>query len=609
VLFFFFGFVGVEMSGEQLWDEILRNFLNDISSTIPDVLAGRPIPQYEIRNYVEKQEREMAAETFAKFMKEVHRHLFRLINSTMAQDKIAAILAINNLIEIDFDDTRGRHTTVQFANYLRSVLTAPDSSVLLLASKTLGRLVKKDSTLTVEFVEFEVKRALEWLEGDRYDSSRRHAAVLVLKEMAINSPTLFYLHVSVFLDLIWVALRDKHPTIRECGAEALSATLRLVEDRDHRSRLQWYGQLWQEVQAGFRAGTLEGIHASLLTIGELIEHARDYMNDKQIEVCNVVLRYRENRERVIKNTVVSLFPSLATYAPKVFVANHLNLCINHLFQLRKKDNTRAFTALGRLAVAVGYDIEPHLFSIVQQIKNALTLSHARGIGVGRRATPTGNPAAITCVSMLAKAVGPGLSPHLDELLPLMMNEGLTATLTEALADLGATVPVWLPAIQQRLLDQICMVLAGKPYVPSGSPAVVMNVTGGVPLEEVTQEKILLALKTLGDFNFQGHYLMTLLYEVVVTYLGHDNSTIRTEAVLTCAKIMTRPARDSASKMAATHRNKATSLKLEVKLEVKPVDTSDMDGEKINADEKERILESMCNFNVVVCISFLIFLSL
>lgn len=37
---------------------------------------------------------------------------------------------------------------------------------------------------------------------------RRQAAVLVLKELAVNSPTLFYVHVSSFVELIWVALRD-----------------------------------------------------------------------------------------------------------------------------------------------------------------------------------------------------------------------------------------------------------------------------------------------------------------------------------------------------------------------------------------------------------------
>jgi len=43
--------------------------------------------------------------------------------------------------------------------------------------------------------------------GDRQEA-RRHASVLVLKELAINAPTLFYSYVQQFFDSIWGALRD-----------------------------------------------------------------------------------------------------------------------------------------------------------------------------------------------------------------------------------------------------------------------------------------------------------------------------------------------------------------------------------------------------------------
>jgi hypothetical protein len=58
-------------------------------------------------------------------------------------------------------------------------------------------------------VEFEVKRALEWLQ-DATHQSRRYAAVLVLKELAENAPTLFYVHVSSFFDLVWYYCHPLH---------------------------------------------------------------------------------------------------------------------------------------------------------------------------------------------------------------------------------------------------------------------------------------------------------------------------------------------------------------------------------------------------------------
>ena len=554
---------------EKGWDEALRNLLRDITHNLGDVLTER---KCDLRRYVEQQWREMSTETFSKFMKEVHRHIFKLVNSASCNDKITAIVAIDELLDIDYDDAAGRHT-IQFANYLRSGLTTNDQTVILMASKTLGRLVKKEGSLTADCVEFEVKRSLEWLDGDRYDSSRRHAAVLVLKEMAENAPTLFYFHVNVFFDVVWSALRDKQLTIRECGVQALSSTLLLVALREHRLRMQWYQKIWQETLHGFKIGTVEGIHGSLLTVGELLRHAGSYMADKDKEVCGLVLKYREHREKLIRATVVALLPMLASHSPKMFVSNYLNLCMTYLFQMLKKDAARssAFLALGRIAISVGESIQPYLSVIVQQIKTALTVNQARSY---RRTQPQICHTAITCVSMLAQAVGPGLSVHMEGLLPLIFVDGISVTLTEALAVLGTTIPEWLPAIQHRLLDLITMVLANEPFVPAGAPAPqshhIMDKQGpqfsslSDASELSANEKISLALKTLGQFDFKSYHLLDLVRDCALNYLDHPSPAIRTEAVKTCAKLMVQP----------IGRADAGANDLSLKIELKPADESE-----------------------------------
>lgn len=64
----------------------------------------------------------------------------------------------------------------RFANYLRNLLPSSDPAVMEMASKAMGRLAMAGDTFTAEYVEFEVKRALEWLGADR-NEGRRHAAV------------------------------------------------------------------------------------------------------------------------------------------------------------------------------------------------------------------------------------------------------------------------------------------------------------------------------------------------------------------------------------------------------------------------------------------------
>jgi hypothetical protein len=72
----------------------------------------------------------------------------------------------------------------------------------------LGHLARAGGALTVDIVQFQVKEALEWLDQEDGSERRRLAAVLVLKELARNTPTLFNAYVDGFLDNIWTALRD-----------------------------------------------------------------------------------------------------------------------------------------------------------------------------------------------------------------------------------------------------------------------------------------------------------------------------------------------------------------------------------------------------------------
>lgn len=61
-----------------------------------------------------------------------------------------------------------------------------DPVVMEMASKAIGRLAMAGDTFTAEYVEFEVKRALEWLGADR-NEGRRHAAV---SNLCLSSPVL-----------------------------------------------------------------------------------------------------------------------------------------------------------------------------------------------------------------------------------------------------------------------------------------------------------------------------------------------------------------------------------------------------------------------------------
>ncbi|GAO47492.1 hypothetical protein G7K_1698-t1 [Saitoella complicata NRRL Y-17804] len=521
---------------QPLPDVLLPKLFSDLKSKNED---ARQRSAGELRDYVAATSRELSGEALTRFNNDINRRIFELIHSNDVNEKIGGILAIDRLIDYEGEENTTKIT--RFANYLRIVLPGNDTQAMILASKALGRLAVPGGTLTAEFVEFEVKKALEWLQGDRHEA-RRHAAVLVLRELAINSPTLIYSYVPQILDLIWVALRDPKVIIRDSAADALSACLEIIYQRESQLRLQWYTKILEEAQHGLRLNTADTIHASLLTYRELLLRAGMFMHERYREVCEIVLRYKDHRDALIRRSVISLIPTLAAYNPNEFVASYLHKCMLHLLGLLKKekDRTAPFDAVGRVAIAVGSSMGPYLDAILASIKE--------GLAMKGKTRATQEAPIFQCISMLATAVGQALTKHIHELLDLMFACGLSEPLRQALVDLAHYIPPLLPTIQERLLNMLSMILSGKPFKQPGSPAHIQTVIAPAVAREIREsqasegrdrELITLALNTLGTFDFSGHVLNEFVKDCAISYVEDDNAEVRKAAALTCCQLFVR----------------------------------------------------------------------
>ena len=65
----------------------------------------------------------------------------------------------------------------RFANYLRSILPHADVTLTEMTAKAIGQLALAEGTYTSDYVEFEVKRALEWIGGNEH---KKLAAVSII---------------------------------------------------------------------------------------------------------------------------------------------------------------------------------------------------------------------------------------------------------------------------------------------------------------------------------------------------------------------------------------------------------------------------------------------
>lgn len=295
-----------------------------------------------------------------------------VVQSNDTAEKLGGILAIEQLITFDGDDAAQK--TTRYSNYLKSALRSNDNAVLIFAARALGHLAIPGGALTAELVEAEVSSALEWLQTDRQET-RRFAAVLIIRELARNSPTLLYAFVPQIFDCILVALRDPKVLIRETAAEAAGACFEIIAARDAHLRHQWFERIYDEAIQGFKAQSPDVVHGSLLTLKELLLKGGMFMRDHYREACEINLRLKDHREPRIRGLVVTIVPVLAGYSPDGFSSLYLHKFMTFLQGQLKKDRERnpAFIAIGKIAHAVGSAIGDYLDGIIVFVREGLSV--------------------------------------------------------------------------------------------------------------------------------------------------------------------------------------------------------------------------------------------
>uniref|UniRef100_A0A6N2L582 Serine/threonine-protein kinase TOR n=1 Tax=Salix viminalis TaxID=40686 RepID=A0A6N2L582_SALVM len=493
-----------------------------------------------LRKHLEEEARDLSGEAFPRFMDLLYERISSLLETNEVAENLGALRAIDELIDVALGENASKVS--KFAVYMRSVFELKrDPDVLTLASRVLGHLARAGGAMTADEVKFQVKMALGWLCNDKAEF-RLFAAVLILKEIAENAPTVFNVHVTEFVDAIWVALR--HPTlaIREKAVEALRACLRVIEKRETRWRVQWYYRMFEATQDGLgKNASVHSIHGSLLAVGELLRNTGEFMMSRYKEVAEIVLRYLEHRDRLVRLSITSLLPRIAHFLRDRFVSNYLEICMNHILAVLRIPAERGsgFIALGEMAGALDGELVNYLPTITAHLRDAIA---------PRRAKPSLE--ALVCVGNIAKAMGPAMEPFVRSLLDVMFSAGLSSTLVDALEQISVSIPSLLPTIQERLLDCISLVLSKSHY--SQPRTAVPPVRGGAAnapqqVSELSGSALVqLTLQTLARFNFKGHELLKFARESVVVYLDDGDGATRKDAALCCCKLVA----DSFSGMAS-----------------------------------------------------------
>jgi len=513
--------------------DTLSRYLNDLRSKSE---AVRLKAAKSLRIYVEAEAREMSGGAYSRFMAETTNRIYDLVTSVETHEKIGGIMAIDELIEVQCEDNETK--IIRFVNYLRIIFQQPslETSTLTQASRALGHLARTGGPVTADFVDFELSRSIDWLQGEpRGDTTRRYAAVLVLKELAINAPVYFSPLIEAFLEHIWVAIHsDGKPMVREAAVEALRAVLVIMAKRSDEARYhQLLSKISEKMSEGFCIAEASSIHGSLLVIGELLRNTGNFMHSSFEDTCKIVFGYKQHRHRLVQRATIQLFSQLAHFHPNHFVQHWLDACLTHLITVLKAGGDHydvAFAAVGEVALAVRDAITSFTPQIVELVNSALA-SQSKW---KKHVVDTNE--ALRCVSKLAKAVGPSLAPQIESLVDRMFAAGLSQTLLDALSELARSTPSLLPAVQTRLLSCISAVLA-TPQDTSSVLSSAESLAGGVQSPVSDESAVVLALGALSAFGADDPRARDVVCNSVVWYFDHESPFIRREAALTITRLL------------------------------------------------------------------------
>ncbi|ETN82453.1 hypothetical protein NECAME_17708 [Necator americanus] len=153
--------------------------------------------------------------------------------------------------------------------------------------------------------------------------------------------------------------------------------------------------------------------------------------------------------------------------------------------------------------------------------------------VSKKRTP--EPAVFIFLTLFVKAYKATVMNEIKQLLSLLFKTGLTKGLTSVMHEVVRYIPVLQMDVQDGLMKELYMILTGC-VLPSKLDPPKKPVLPTQTLQVSNVALTVLALDTLGEFEFQRHYLEMFMQYISEGYLLCDSVAVRLAAVRCCTAI-------------------------------------------------------------------------
>ena len=500
----------------------------------------------------------------------VRERLGVLANSTKSEDRFGCVAAIDKMVEVCEQDTEDtRKYILFFHTYINNILHAATEEIELAkeAARTLGKVIRSAGSIASRLLEEDVGFACNLTKRGKND--QRLIAVLVLEQLAVNAPTLFFRHVNDFFHHIFDVLWDEHVEVRVAAEQALYACFLLLDarkmiahsngrdDSDH-----WYKIAYNRAVLDLRQNKSDlRCHAGFVMLRALSKQGGSFMLQFFDDVFDILQRFCKCKTKVVRLSVLQVLAPLSQFCSLGKLEEYLLMCINLIVREVAAKLPVAFESLGDLVFTCNSYFEATAMDVFKSQKENLLKVLKTGLSPSHFCD-----AYLSCMANIASALGrePSLKAFYNKkMVDKLFQGGLQPHLALSLEKLVNVYPELKNDVEILLLQNISLVLMGESGDPgdnvrdhSSSGTVSPTSMGAFSMLRRTLSKLAgteakagisakhdpilvnRALRFLHVYNFSGiSGIIEFVRTGIVKYMDHVDPDVRTMAAVSCIKLV------------------------------------------------------------------------
>ncbi|GMT28496.1 hypothetical protein PFISCL1PPCAC_19793, partial [Pristionchus fissidentatus] len=524
--------------------------------------------QHEFINYFDSNGDNYGANTLYELM---HSKDERNDKESSREAAILLIVVVADTMMI----MEGGGRVLKLAHYLLNVLLKMDESGMELCTRALAFLIQTSKVCAAELVEKCLDQSFEWTQEEMncHSESRRLACCILLRELALSTSTAFFLRVPSFFSSIFDVMRSPRVNVRTAAASSLHAALSVTTQREARDKSKWYYHCYQEaigalVEKKDGMGKEERNHCMLLTLNELLRiadasiererilaiqstkstrkdtvvgspleflyaervmstvesrTAARLIEDNIATIFERIMEARTCKQSYVLSTLVEILPRLSLW----ITSSQSITCIESLLPHIKYP--KAQLSLGLFVLINGQAAKKYVFKILSFIKDSLQTAKKR-----KHELPSDS---FILLTLIVRSYGNEVNAEMRELLALLLNHPLCRGLTTVLHEIYRQLDHSRINVTNGLLHQLSMILIGESIVGKEVNSLRSLPSMKHDLSADSIDRSCLAMKSLGEFEFDRSSLHVFIQYIAEGYLVCDSPLLRLSAVKCCVAML------------------------------------------------------------------------